>query len=166
MKTAIPDSVKRALEKERATLVSKRAELVADIDRQIIEIDEFLSAGTQSVTVVPPGTGAFAVTGNRLEAQPLSPRETTKRVVEIVTELLHIKQYMKTPQIFEAVRARGIVFSAANPEHRLVQILSMRKDIFDNHRDLGWSLKGESPVAAGLSGATTSSQGQPTLRGL
>lgn len=139
--------------------MAERAKFNAEIDRQLSELDAAL--GVSRAAALEESRVRLA-----LLEEALTPREITRRVVDLTVALLKTTPYMKTPQIYEVVRAQGIQFTASNPEHRLVQILSSHKDIFNSDRALGWSLKGESPGATGLSGATESVTGQPTFRGL
>lgn len=126
----IPDAVQRALETERASLLQRRAELVADIDVQISQLDEFIESYAGSLAL-PAGQTIEASQIDSIQTDahgvPAASRNSNKIIVDKMVSMLRINKQMRVPEIYEKLVSEGVTFTAKNPRHRITQILSERK---------------------------------------
>jgi hypothetical protein len=138
----IPQSVIEAVQNHRASLVAERERITAPIDRQIAEVDEFLSGaiGETHAAISVQDSGPIS-RGVGLEVPEgwVSGRAQTRRVIAAVREILSGGATLSRPQIYAALVQRGVDIRNDNPERRLVQILSAN-DAFENVRGEGWRL--------------------------
>jgi hypothetical protein len=139
----LPDPVRRAILHEREVLEARRRELVADIDRQLQEINAFL------------GDDAPLDAAVRLPMAAEEPVSATRTILNIAASMIVPGRFVTTSQIVEALHGRGFKFPETGraPAARVTKILS-GTGRYKGSKTLGWSLKGDSQAGAGLSGAT------------
>lgn len=91
-----------------------------------------------------------------------SKRSANLNITYRARQLLEQRSPRKTSELFVELEKQGVVFTVANPQQRISQLLS-DSEWFENDRVKGWSLKSETPAGTGESGATESVEGQSTL---
>lgn len=140
----VTPTVERALMKERGELQAAAQRLKAQLEAQmaqIAEIDAFLRPQTE-ISYGAPELGEIPHPESPA-GLAMSAREVNRKAIEVVTEVLLETQQMKTSDLFVALHQRGVTLPAKNPEERLSQLLSAKKDTFQSDRKNGWSLKGD-----------------------
>ena len=137
MRTNLPAGVLRAVQSERLALLKRRADAIADFDRQIAELDSFL-AGEDA--------GASAQGHTATVAAMSRPPSLTVLVVSGAIDLLRGGRSMVTPMLRKELEHRGVLVDGDDPDRRITKILS-NSGQFKGHRTHGWSLKGEASDA-------------------
>lgn len=147
----LPPAVIRAIREKYNALVEKRRHITRDIDVEIAQLESFLDPVLPLSVVVAP-------TQHDATPEQDNPRTQNRLAVEACQVFLHGGKQIKAPELYAMVEASGIKLTAQDPVHRLVQLLSERKEIFQSDRKHGWSLRGE--VQTGGDPSATSSATQ------
>lgn len=126
MRQPLPPTVLRLVQREREALVAKRAELTADLDRQIAELDAVLADAPDEATASPP---------------PF----TTATIVESLDRLIAAGVVSTTPAVRDDLARRGVPMPS-DALFRITKAIS-RTGRYKGGREAGWSPKGDAPGA-------------------
>ncbi|MES2185455.1 MAG: hypothetical protein V4505_12960 [Pseudomonadota bacterium] len=137
-------------------------ERLAAIRGALAELDLFLEQTSFAPPIAHSDTNEAQTESQH--GTHLPQRTGNMNIVLRAKQLLSDGIARRTLTIYEALLQQGVVFTAVNPVQRISQLLS-ENEWFVSDRLVGWSLKGESPGGAGLSGATQS-LAEPHVGGL
>ncbi len=141
-----------AIRKEHDALVEKRRNMTREIDEEINALAKYL---------VPSWPTSDSLESTVTVEQAIAednPRAQNRMAVELCQVFLAGGQQIKSPDLYAMVEAAGVKLKAADPVHRLVQLLSERKEIFQSDRKNGWSLKGEAQTGGDPSATSSATQ--------
>ena len=147
----LPQVVIEAARNERQRIVAAREAAMKDaaapFDEKLKELDTFL-APFEINEAIFQATKIFVDLENELSISG-KIKETAKAMIQPGT-------HVTTEEIYRVMVEKGVVFPDGKPPLARITRVVSGTGLYRGHKTKGWSLKGEEPVGAGSSSATTS----------
>jgi hypothetical protein len=147
----IPNIIKQASLKHREDLIVQRDKAAHPWDVQIEEIEAFLVEHGVSFMEEPAPV-------LQLAAESDSDASITRQIKDMAKKMIVPGVHVTTDEIYSALFSSGVMLpppTDGKPRAARITRVVSGTGLYKGHKTLGWSLKKESPVGAGLS-ATTS----------
>ena len=149
----IPVSIQKAVLKQRDEFIIQRDKATYQWDIQIKEIEDFLAENGISFD------GALFIPELQLPRESDIEASLTRQIKDMGRQMILPGKYVTSDEIYSALAESGARMpppADGKPRTaRITRVLS-GTGLYKGHKTKGWSLKGESPVTAGLSSATSS----------